>query len=81
MIAFFIDMVLGTLTIFTAIVVLCLLIPAISVGVRRLHDTNRSGWWFLLGLVPFANFVLLAFFFLDGTPGQNRFGTDPKGRA
>ena len=80
MIAFFIDAVLGTLIIFTAIVTLGLLIPLISVGVRRLHDTDRSGWWYLLGFVPFANIVLLIFFFLDGTPGENRFGPDPKGR-
>ena len=80
MIAFLIDTVLGTLIIFTAIVTLGLLIPLISVGVRRLHDTDRSGWWYLLGFVPFANIVLLICFLLDGTPGENRFGPDPKGR-
>ena len=80
MIAYLIDTVLGTLIIFTAIVTLGLLIPLISVGVRRLHDTDRSGWWYLLGFVPFANIVLLIFFFLDGTLGENRFGPDPKGR-
>ncbi len=80
MIAYLIDTVLGTLIIFSAIVTLGLLIPTISVGVRRLHDTDRSGWWYLLGFVPFANIALLIFFFLDGTPGENRFGPDPKGR-
>ena len=79
-IAFLIDVVSGALIIFTTIVALGLLIPLISVAVRRLHDTDRSGWWFLLGFVPFANIVLLIFFFLDGTPGENRFGPDPKGR-
>ena len=63
-IAFLIDVASGALIIFTTIVALGLLIPLISVAVRRLHDTDRSGWWFLLGFVPFANIVLLIFFFL-----------------
>ena len=79
-IAFLIDVASGALIIFTTIVALGLLIPLISVAVRRLHDTDRSGWWYLLGFVPFANIVLLIFFFLDATPGENRFGPDPKGR-
>ena len=79
-IAFLIDVASGALIIFSTIVALGLLIPLISVAVRRLHDTDRSGWWFLLGFVPFANIVLLIFFFLDGTAGENRFGSDPKGR-
>ena len=58
-IAFLIDVASGALIIFTTIVALGLLIPLISVAVRRLHDTDRSGWWFLLGFVPFANIVLL----------------------
>ena len=57
-IAFLIDVASGALIIFTTIVALGLLIPLISVAVRRLHDTDRSGWWFLLGFVPFANIVL-----------------------
>jgi uncharacterized membrane protein YhaH (DUF805 family) len=55
------------------------LIPSISVLVRRLHDTNRSGWWFLLAFVPLLNLVLLVFMFLDGTAGDNDYGRDPKG--
>lgn len=58
-------------------------IPAIAVQVRRLHDTDRSGWWVLLGIVPILNYVgwivLLVFYCLDGTKGENRFGPDPKG--
>ncbi len=101
---------------------LALLVPSLAVTVRRLHDTNRSGWWFggyllanfgfnivsgamlttlgqsasspeqmmmamggLVGLFGIAMFVyaitLLVFFCLDGTPGPNRYGPDPKGRA
>ena len=58
------------------------LIPSIAVGVRRLHDTDRSGWWLLIALVPFIGaLVLLIFFVLDGTRGPNRFGPDPKDPA
>ena len=42
---------------------------------RRLHDTDRSGWWYLITLVPFVGgIVLLVFTLLKGTPGPNRFG-------
>ena len=51
---------------------LAVLIPAIACGVRRMHDTGRSGWWLL---VPFANLVFAC---TEGTKGANRFGTDPK---
>ena len=53
--------------------------PAISVSIRRLHDTNRSGWFYLLVLIPLGGFVLLVFFLESGTVGPNRFGEDPKG--
>lgn len=60
---------------------LALLIPSLAVAVRRLHDTNRSGWWLLIGFIPLLGaLVLLVFYLLDGTPGPNRFGPDPKGR-
>ena len=60
------------------LVTLALLIPSIAVSIRRLHDTNRSGWWYLLGIIPIANLVLFVFFCFDGTKGENRFGLDPK---
>lgn len=54
------------------------LLPAIAVGVRRLHDTNRSGWWLFLLLVPLVgSIVLIVWFASRGTPGPNRFGDDP----
>ena len=92
---------------------LAVLIPSIAVAVRRLHDTNRTGWWVLAPLAPYvlmivagmmavgspdsAGFagilamvsliavlvlalVLLVFYLLDGTPGPNKYGPDPKGR-
>ena len=64
----------------TMIYVLATLIPSIAVSVRRLHDSDRSGWWFLITFVPLiGDVVLLIFFVLDSTPGDNRFGPNPKG--
>ncbi|MCZ7378532.1 DUF805 domain-containing protein [Micromonospora sp. WMMC250] len=58
---------------------LALLLPSLAVGVRRLHDTDRTGWWLLIALVPLVGFiVLIVFFVLDSTPGTNRFGPSPK---
>jgi len=55
------------------------LLPSIGVSIRRLHDTDRSGWWLLLGLVPVIGaIVLLVFLVLDSQPGDNRFGPNPK---
>ena len=58
---------------------LAVLIPGIAVSVRRLHDTNRSGWWVLISVVPFiGGFVLLIFMMVDSQPGDNRYGPNPK---
>lgn len=51
------------------------LLPSLAVSVRRLHDVNKSGWFYL---VPFYNLYLLC---IDGTRGENAYGEDPKGRA
>lgn len=55
-----------------------LLLPALAVQVRRLHDINKSGWWILLGFVPLANFALLYFTLKEGDKGENLYGPDPK---
>ena len=58
------------------------LIPAISAGVRRLHDTNRSGFFLLISFIPFIGGLVLLFFLIpEGTKGKNRFGTDPLKRV
>jgi len=51
---------------------LAMLMPYIGVGIRRMHDTDRSGWWILL---PIANIIYWA---EDGKPGKNRYGINPK---
>ena len=61
---------------------LAMLLPSVAVGIRRLHDTDRSGWWLLIGLVPLVGFIVLIVFFVqDSRPGDNRFGANPKGVA
>ena len=58
---------------------LAVLIPSIAVSVRRLHDTNRSGWWLLIALIPLIGvIVLIVFFFSDSQPGVNKYGLNPK---
>ena len=58
------------------------LIPAISAGVRRLHDTNRSGFFYLISLIPIIGSFILVFFLIpEGTKGKNRFGPDPLKRV
>lgn len=54
-----------------------MLIPATAAGVRRLHDTDKSGWWLLLGIVPLIGLLLIYFLAIEGTPGDNRFGEKP----
>lgn len=62
-----------------AIVALGLLLPAWGVTVRRLHDTGRSGWWILIGIVPLVGgIVLLVFQVMDSQPGANEYGPNPK---
>lgn len=54
---------------------LALLLPNLAVAVRRLHDTDRSGWWLLLGFIPLIGTLVLLFFMVQrGTDGANRFG-------
>lgn len=63
----------------SGIVLLALFLPGLSVAIRRLHDTDRRGWWLLIGLIPLIGFiVLLVFYCTEGTRGPNRFGADPK---
>ena len=57
-----------------------LFIPGITVAVRRLHDTGRTGWWLLLSFVPFFGpIILLIFYLIDSNPGDNEYGPNPKG--
>ena len=73
-----VDVVLGTAFI-TAIFALALFVPSIAIAARRLHDTNRSGWWQLIALIPLiGGIVLLVFLIMDSTE-DNLHGPNPKG--
>jgi|SRR5690554_1828813 len=81
----FIDGFVGTFSVDAGIGVLggiytlAILLPSIAVSVRRLHDTDRSGWWLLISLVPIIGvIVLLVFMIQDSKPGENRYGAYPK---
>lgn len=64
--------------IISGIVGLALFLPSLGVMVRRLHDTDRSGWWWLIGIIPIVGWIVLIFFLASpGTPGENRFGPPP----
>ncbi|MGL5451717.1 MAG: DUF805 domain-containing protein [Aeromonas sp.] len=55
------------------------LLPSLAVAARRLHDTDRSGWWLLLVLVPLIGALVVLYFMVsNGQQGPNRFGDDPK---
>ncbi|MGH8178250.1 MAG: DUF805 domain-containing protein [Steroidobacter sp.] len=68
--------------ILTGLYSLAVLVPGLAVAVRRLHDTDRSGWWLLLLFIPLIGaIVLLVFFILDSSPAENRHGPSPKAVA
>ena len=68
--------------VFLAIWVLGTLIPNIALVVRRFHDQDMSGWFYLLTMIPYVGgIVLIVFMCIEGTRGPNRFGHDPKGRG
>jgi len=60
---------------------LAVLLPTLSVAVRRLHDRDKSGWWYWLWLIPLIGWIILIVWFAtEGTRGPNRFGPDPLGQ-
>jgi len=80
----FFDVLAGTMNVkegvglFSGIFLLATIIPNLAVGVRRMHDTDRSGWWILISIIPIIGqiwFIVLLCF--KGTDGKNRFGENP----
>ena len=65
---------------FSSIWSLIAFLPSLAIGVRRLHDTDRNGWWWLIAFIPLIGIiVLIVFWCSEGTRGPNRFGPDPLG--
>lgn len=74
-----IDGLIGTGAIIYLFYVLATLIPNLSVSVRRLHDVGKSGWMYLVALIPLVGFIwLLVLFTTDSQPGDNEYGPNPK---
>lgn len=77
-----IEVIVGGPGVLGALYSLAVLIPSIAVAVRRLHDTNRTGWWLLIGFIPVIGaIVLIIFMLLDSEPGDNQYGANPKAVA
>lgn len=73
------DIFMRTFGLFGAIYGLLMIIPNFSVTVRRLHDTNRSGWWVFINLVPLIGSIFFLLFMIqDSKPGFNSYGANPK---
>ena len=71
--------ILGGMGILGLVASLGLLVPALAVSVRRLHDSGRSGWWILIGLIPLVGIILLIVWYVNkGEDGPNRFGANPR---
>jgi uncharacterized membrane protein YhaH (DUF805 family) len=63
---------------FSWVFMLAIMLPYISVAVRRLHDIGRSGWWYWIALIPLVGFILLIVWFArKGDSGPNQFGPEP----
>ena len=75
--AAFLDVILTT-SFITPLYIIAFLVPNLGVAVRRLHDTGRSGWWLLVGLVPVLSIVILVFYLQNSSPGENQYGPNPK---
>jgi len=70
---------MSTVGLLGGIVALALLLPNIAIGIRRLHDRDKSGWWLLLIFIPLVGAIILVIWFVvRGTQGPNRFGPDPR---
>ena len=81
-IALLLELILGFTFLYflTYVYSLAIFIPSLAVCVRRLHDIGRSGWWYLIGLVPVVGWIILIIWFCtDSQPGANNWGENPKG--
>ena len=68
---------IGVGSVLPAFFILALLIPTLSINARRLHDTGRSGWWQLLGLIPIIGAIVLLVFYVTESQGDNQYGPRP----
>ncbi len=76
-----IETIVGTNSVIALFYTLAILLPGLAVTVRRLHDTGKSGWWLLIGIVPLIGIVILVFMVQDSQAGDNQYGPNPKAAA
>ena len=75
-----VNMVFGNTSVIVRIISLILNIATVTVGIRRLHDIGKSGYWYLIGFVPVIGWILLIYWYCqDSQPGTNMYGENPKG--
>lgn len=72
-----VDGVILGMPILSGIFSLAIIIPSLSIGARRLHDTGKSGWWLLISLVPLVGIILIVFLVQDSVE-DNKYGPNPK---
>jgi len=73
-----VDAIIGSFGVISGLAGLALLLPGLSVAIRRLHDTDHSGWWVLISLIPIIGFIVLLIWYLrDSDPGENQYGPPP----
>ena len=68
----------GDLVLLFSILIIVNLIPVYAVGVRRIHDSDKSGWFVLISLIPLIGLYIFVLLLQDGSKGKNRFGAKPK---
>lgn len=74
-----VDFAIGTYPLLYAVYALAVFLPGLGVLVRRLHDTGRSGWWFLIILIPLVGaIILIVFLATEGNQTDNEYGPNPK---
>lgn len=77
---FLVGIFLGWIPYLGTILSILFILPSIAVSVRRLHDIGKSGWWYLLSIIPIIGWVAMIYFcVLDSQPGVNQYGPNPKG--
>lgn len=73
------DQMFGSISVVASLYSLAVFIPSLAVGVRRLHDVDKSGWMILVGFIPVIGWIwLIILFATEGHPGVNQYGVNPK---
>jgi uncharacterized membrane protein YhaH (DUF805 family) len=75
-----VSLIIGTAIIYY-LVALALFLPGLAVAIRRLHDIGKSGWWFLIGIIPIIGTIILIIWYVTDSEGPNQYGAGPDGAA